>query len=143
MFKVYLLNGQVISEDKKEWKKLPNIPILKMEYSLPNNKTLVLEGFQGYLIIKEIYKFVYGAKGEVVDTINVLGLCNDSVYQFSWHLKKGKFFQSRNEINVFKPVKVIPFQKGEYVIELGNPIKINSKKWKVGVVGLIPTARIV
>lgn len=140
MFKVYLLNGQNIYEGKCKWLNLPKIPIVKLEYYFPNKKILVMQGFQSYLQIKEYYKFFYGAYGEKLDTINVLGKYKDNVYQFSMNISKNKAFQRKNKWGKeFASLKINPKTNK---IEFGIPQKTNSSLWHSGVCMSQPSAEI-
>ena len=140
MFKVYLLNGQKITEDKCEWNKLPNIPIMKLEYILPNNRILIMEGFQAYFHLKEYYQFLYRAKGCVLDTINLLGKYGDKVYQFSMNVKKNKAFQKKGEWGKeFSPL-IINTKTNK--LEFGTARQTNHQLWHFAIPTKKPSAEI-
>lgn len=137
MFKIYLLNRQEITEDKCEWAKLPKIPIVKIEYSFPNNRILVMEGFQAYIYIKEYYHFLYGGKGNILDTINLLGKYDKKVYQFSMNVRKGKAFQTKGEWGKeFSPL-IINTKNNKF--EFGKARKTNHQLWHFGMPSKNPT----
>jgi len=139
MFKAYLLNGTQITEDKCEWSKLPKIPIIKLEYSFSNKRILVMEGFQAYIYIKEYYHFLYGAKGNVLDTINLLGKFGNKVYQFSMNVRKGKAFQIKGEWGKeFSPLITNPKTNN---FEFGKARKTNHDLWHFGLPTKNPTAK--
>ncbi len=139
MWTVYLINGQQISQDKCEWNLLPRVPIMKMSYRLANEKYIVLQGFEAYFQLKEGYKFLYGARGQLTNTINLFGKNGNKVYQFSIH-RKGKSAQIINEWGQeFRPliIKTLPkrnrTEKKRFTLEFGKPQKTNHALWKCGV----------
>jgi len=131
MWIVYLFNKQVINQNQCKWNLLPCIPIMKLVYFLPNKKYLIMEGFEKYIHIKEIYTFISGANGSVIDTVNLLGQHNDSIYQFSLNVRKNKALQTKNSIEEeFKPLKWnIVLKKFEF----GKAQKLNPALWHSGI----------
>jgi len=131
MWTVYLVNNQVISQDKCEWELLPKIPIVKLVYLLPNKKYLVMSGFEKYIHIQEIYTFVYGAKGRMIDTINLLGKNDKSIYQFSLNVRKNKAFQIKNSVE--EEFRTLRWNSSTKLFEFGKPQKLNSFLWHDGI----------
>jgi len=130
MWKVELINTVTISELQCSWDKI-NIPIEKLYYSLPNKKTLLLEGFESYICFKEIYKFCMGAKGQFIDTFNILAKYNNEVVQISYNPIKGKLLQRKNVWGKeFTPLIWNTIKK-ELII--GMPQKTNKRLWKIGI----------
>lgn len=147
MWTVYLANNQVISEKDCNWKDLPNYPIIKLEWKIPNGRTLVMQGFESYLCMHEDYHLFYGLiKNKIVkDTINLLGKKNNQVFQFSYSCRTGKAFQCKNEWNKeFRPLKLSPLPRinkkepKRFFIDFGSSSKTNHALWHEGL--SLPTA---
>ena len=131
MWKIEFINKEIISELQCQWINLPQIPIEKFYYTFPNKKTLSFEGFESYLCFKEIYKFIMGAKGQCIDTINILAKHNNKVAQISYNPIKGKLLQRKNVWGKeFTPL-IWDVIKKEWTI--GKARKTNRKLWKIGI----------
>lgn len=127
MWKVELANKKIVSELQCSWDKI-NIPIEKLYYIFPNKKTLLLEGFESYICFKEIYKLIMGAKGQFIDTINILAKYNNEVVQISYNPIKGKILQRKNVWGEeFTPLIWNTIKK-EWTI--GQSRKVNRDFWK-------------
>jgi len=130
MWKIQLINQEIISELQCQWEKIQT-PIEKFYYTFPNKKTLLFEGFESYLCFKEIYKFVMGAKGQFIDTVNILAKYNNEVVQISYNPIKGKSLQKRNKWGKeFTPL-IWDITKKEWVA--GKARKTNRELWKLGI----------
>lgn len=129
MWKVELENNEIISELQCKWDKI-KIPIKKFFYVLPNKKTLVLEGFEAYLGFKEIYKFIMGAKGQCIDTINILAKYNNKVVQISYNPIKGKILQRTNQWG--KEFTPLIWDTTINNWGIGTARSTNKKCWKIG-----------
>lgn len=131
MWTVYLSNNQIINQTQCNWKILPQIPIIKIHYLLPNKKILILQGFKKYLYIEEYYQFIYGKKGKLLDTINLLGQYKTGNYQFSLNIRQSKALQIKNTgSNDFSPLK---WNTQLNTFEFGHPQKTNINLWHQGV----------
>lgn len=130
MWKIQLINKEIISELQCSWDKI-NIPIEKFYYTFSNKKTLLFEGFESYICFKEIYKLVMGAKGQFTDTINILAKYNNQVIQISYNPIKGKLLQRKNIWDKeFTPL-IWDTLKKEWT--LGKARKTNRMLWKKGI----------
>lgn len=130
MWKVKLINSELISELQCQWDKLFNIPIDKFYYIFSNKKTLLFEGFESYICFKEVYKLSLGAKGQFTDTINILAKYNNEVCQISYNPIKGIPLQRKNVWGKeFTPL-IWDAVKKEWTI--GKARKTNRKLWKEG-----------
>lgn len=142
MWTVYLINGQILTEKDCNWKLLPNYPIVKLEWKLPNGRTLVMQGFESYLAIYEKYHIFYGLKNNkiVKDIVNLFGKKGNEVFQFSYSLRFNKAFQTKNEWNrEFKPLQLTPIPRinkkepKRFSIDFGSPRKTNHSLWHEGI----------
>lgn len=133
---INLLNQPSISSEHYNWKKLPNVPITSIELYLPNKKTVILEGFERYLIISTNYQIVHGGSGKIFDTVNILGKKNNEVYQITFH-RKGKLFQCKNKWAEWKPLVLNPLpqinKKKRYEIKYSQPLSTNPTDWHIGI----------
>lgn len=129
MWKIQLINKEIISEIQCSWKKLPNVPIEKFYYVLSNKKTLQFEGFESYLCFKEIYKLSTN-KNQFIDTINILAKYNNEVCQISYNPIHAKILQRKNIWGKeFSPL-IWDSIKKEW--KAGKARKTNRNLWKIG-----------
>lgn len=141
MFKIEFLNGEVITEDKCKWNMLPRIPVVKLKYRLPNKRVIQMAGFKSYLILKEYYQFMNKKRARTLDTVNILGRYENSIYQFSVNIRKGKALQRKDSAEKeFRPLK---FNSVTNKFEFGSPRKTNHSLWLPGLPITKPTAKIV
>lgn len=147
MFKVYLVNGETITENKCSWKLLPTIPIVKFEYTLPNRRVLRMEGFEKYIFAPEISYFLNIKKMPRIDVLNFLGRNKYLLYQFSINITKtkkrpSKAMQRKDVTNKdeFCPLIWNPTKK-QY--EFGKPRPFNSNLWHSGVPLKIPKVQLI
>ena len=147
MWTVYLINNQILTEKDCNWKLLPNYPIVKLEWKIPNGRTVVMTGFESYLAMHEDYHIFYGLiKNKVVkDTVNLFGKKDNQVFQFSYSLRFNKAYQIKNEWNKeFRPLQLSPIPRinkkepKRFSIDFGSPSKTNHSLWHEGV--CLPTA---
>jgi hypothetical protein len=131
MWKIKLINSEIISELQCEWGKIPNVPIEKFYYTLKNDNILCFEGFESYICFKEVYKFMLGACGQLTDTINILAKYNNDVCQISYNLLNKKPLQRKNVWGKeFTPLIWNTFKK-EWDAGVGR--LTNRTLWKAGV----------
>lgn len=142
MFRATFINGQIITEDKCAWNLLPKIPILTLDYKLPNGRILRMEGFEKYLFAPEISYFLNIKKKPRIDVINLLGKRKYLLYQFSMNItptkkRPAKALQRKDISNKdeFHPLIWNPVLK-KY--EFGKPRPINSTLWHSGISLTIP-----
>jgi hypothetical protein len=141
MYKIYLVNNTIITEDKCEWMKLPNIPITQIEYGIGNGKIIRMSGFDSYIVLKEYYQFLQGASGKMLHTVNILGKFKDKTYQFSLNIPKQKALQRQGDsIKEFAPM-VYDTTLCKYTF--GTPQKTNPSLWKMGFPLHTPIAQII
>jgi len=123
-YKVYFSDNSVYentnSIENLDWRFVPNKPIKKVEYSLPN-ETIVLEDFDEYIIITEylidIYGnfkvtnkigkiFVVGSKGNLVIAYEISIEITDGKYKYGdvkkYECPRGKEFYGRPILNGWK-----------------------------------------
>jgi hypothetical protein len=131
MWKVELLNRAVISELECSWEKLPKIPITKLYYELPNKKTLLLQGFESYLYLKEIYQLIIGLPKQKIDsTINLFGKYNNEVCQISYNIIKGQLLQRKNIWG--KEFTPLIWNTTKKTWDVGKARSTNHNFWNVG-----------
>ena len=141
MWSVKLMNGEIVSENKCNWKMLPNVPIAELRYLLPNKKILHLQGFEQYIVMKEYYQFFMSKKEPQTITVNILGKFKEEVYQFSLHLGKQKAVQTKNQWGKeFASIKLNPITQQ---ITFGKPQKTNHDLWHSGIPIDIPIAKLI
>lgn len=107
MYKVYFKDGEIFKggnyKDSK-WNDMPHKPIVKIKYTLVN-KTLVLEGFDGYNHLVEKVQFV-NKTGRKITRILLLGRVGGMVTRIIYDFQKNKVIQDSrlmgNEYN-YKP----------------------------------------
>ena len=129
MWKVLLSNGKLITETQTlNWLTLPKYPIYQLEYLLPNNRTLIMSGFEQYAYICERYQFIKGG-GIIKDTVNFLGRRIDLVYQFSFNVRKMVAKQITNKNIDFSPLQWDTITKS---FIFGKEQKINPSYWHEG-----------
>ena len=136
-------DGQTINARQRDWMLLPKFPIMSLLYQLRNGKFLYLAGFEKYWQTKEIYAFLYGAKGQKLWTWNICAKWGEDVFQFSHHITKNKYFYIQNKWGKeFRPLKIItlpaiirPNKKPQkqYKIEFGVPKSTNHNEWHDGI----------
>jgi len=148
-YKVNFLNTKSTYSTHCEFSQLPNDKIVSIELCVLNNKRIVLEGFEKYLIISTKYKFLSSTKKDLkgsetnfhlIDSINILGKAKNEVFQISFH-RKGKVFQCKNEFSQWRPLVLKPisnkgFAKTKSLLKplLNKKFKIeysNAKRWSI------------
>jgi len=130
-YKVNFLNTKSTYSTHCEFSKLPSAKIKSIELFVLNNKRIVLEGFEKYLIISTKYKFLSSTKKDLLDSINILGKWKNEVFQISFH-RKGKLFQCKNEYSQWKPLILKPLLNKKFVIEYSKTQNIDEKLWRIG-----------
>ena len=155
-YKVNFLNTKSTYSTHCEFSKLPSAKIVSIELFVLNNKRIVLEGFEKYLIISTKYKFLSSTKKDLIDSINILGKAKNEVFQISFH-RKGKVFQCKNEFSQWRPLVLKPLKASEtnfhlknkgfaktdktlvkpllnkkFVIEYSKTQNIDEKLWRIG-----------
>ena len=139
-YKVNFLNTKSTYSTHCEFSQLPNDKITSIELFVLNNKRIVLEGFEKYLIISTKYKFLSSTKKDLIDSINILGKSKNEVFQISFH-RKGKLFQCKNEYSQWRPLVLKPLKRSEtnvhlkdkkFVIEHAKAQDIDEKHWRSG-----------
>ena len=135
MWLVRLADGKQFSANNRDWKLLPNLPIVSMMYALPNGKFLYLNGFERYCQLKEIKQFVMGAKGNKIWIWNIFGQHKGKVYQFSHHIGKNKTFQIVNKAPNWRPLSLIPRinKKDPLKFKFNEPRPIKDTDWHSGI----------
>ena len=127
-YKVNFLNTKSTYSTHCEFSQLPNDKIVSIELCVLNNKRIVLEGFEKYLIISTKYKFLSSTKKDLkgsetnfhlIDSINILGKAKNEVFQISFH-RKGKVFQCKNEFSQWRPLVLKPLKASETNFHLKN-----------------------
>jgi len=118
-YKVNFLNTKSTYSTHCEFSKLPSAKIVSIELFVLNNKRIVLEGFEKYLIISTKYKFLSSTKKDLIDSINILGKAKNEVFQISFH-RKGKVFQCKNEFSQWRPLVLKPIKASETNFHLSN-----------------------
>jgi len=127
-YKVNFLNTKSTYSTHCEFSKLPSAKIKSIELFVLNNKRIVLEGFEKYLIISTKYKFLSSTKKDLkgsetnfhlIDSINILGKAKNEVFQISFH-RKGKVFQCKNEFSQWRPLVLKPLKASETNFHLKN-----------------------
>ena len=129
---INLTNNISFQSNNYSWKKLPNNFITSIELHLPNEKTIILEGFEAYLIITTNYQILKGGVGTILDTVNILGKYKKSIYQLSYH-RKNKIFQCNNPYPLWKPLVLHPKTKKSFEIEYSKALSTNPTDWHEGV----------
>jgi len=110
-------NGQSYSEACTKWEDFPE-PITSMEFQVTDNKTIVFEGFEKYIRVKEMYKGV-NCSVEGMSKILLLGECDSQVAVVEINCKTGE-------------VKQTIKRKG---VEYNNK-PLNKTFWKKGIKGV-------
>lgn len=138
MFRIKLLNGGTITEDKCAFLDIPDMPILMLDYGIGKRKIVRMMGFDSYLIVKENYKIVQGGKGEFLDTINLLGNNRGEIYQFSLNVRKRSALQRKGQ--GFASMK---WDTVDQIFYFGKEQKINPSLWKLGLPHHTPSVEII
>lgn len=134
---IHLINGDIVQGNNCNWRELANFPITTIHLHLPDKKTIFFEGYEKYLIVQTKYEFVQKKKGDILDTVNILGKRGFEVCQISYH-RKGKIFQCKNEWGkewrelVLQP---LPKQKNKKMYQLvaKSAIPTNHEDWHAGI----------
>ena len=82
-----IANNKVYKEDVTKWQDFPE-PIDRMEYKISPTKYIVMEGFDSYLRIKEMYKGV-NCNIEGISKIFLFGRSNIETAVVEFDIKKG------------------------------------------------------
>jgi len=130
-YKVNFLNTKSIHSTHCEFSKLPLDKIKSIELYILNNKRIILEGFEKYLIISTKYKFLSSTKKDLIDSINILGKWKNEVFQISFH-RKGKILQCKNKFSQWRPLVLKPLKDKKFNIEYSKAQNIDEKLWRIG-----------
>lgn len=121
MFKAYLKDGNlyIAGQDlqNSKWNKIPNIPIVKLEYKL-YGINFTLEGFEEYNHLVH-YRNILFKKIHEIYKVTILAKSKYVSYKFEFDLIKGKFDRK--------------------IIDEKDIPKCNG--WKIGIVKIPPTVR--
>ena len=130
-YNVNFLNTTSTYSTHCEFSQLPPYQIKSIELYIKNNKRIVLEGFEKYLVVSSKYKFLYSKNKDLIDSINVLGKWKNEVFQISFH-RKGKLFQCKNEYSQWRPLVLKPLKDKKFRIEYSKSQDIDKKLWRDG-----------
>lgn len=125
MYKVYLANNKVFlggSPNDSRWVQIPDIPIVKLEYTLAQ-KTMVMEGFEAYNHVIEIPTFLFH-KGGFISKVAVMAKMKNKVYVITYNFMK----------------RIVTNETKEFGTEWNGGA---SKGWKAGVPKTSPIFKII
>ena len=129
MYKVYLSNNEVYTSNETQWMNLPNDSITKIEFFLDEETAVVLEGFEQYIVLKEMEAIVGLQKPNMV-SMSVLAKHGEKCYQFTQNLIWNKIGQSINDWGKEYTPMGFNWKKQEWVAGAGRPT--NHSLWHEG-----------